>query len=848
MAADTGYSPIPSVQPTMDALPSQQVPADEETFGAGIGRSLRRTGAIMRQAADAEFDLTLQMERQSQETQALDASSEFSRQASAVQLEYNKLKGQQAVNGLPEYQKRLRDLRGEIGKSLKKPLAQRAYKFRTDSYETSALNAFGTHAANESDAAYLAALDGSIGAAKDRAVQKVLSGQNAAIDYSETLNETLAKAQFLGLDKKGADALVQQNTNAITAQVIQALVAAGRPEEANALLKGSQITNAPGTDVPLLSGEVIAPLTANVQGGLVKKGTDYVQSLDPLQRVDVLSKAIEGRTGTPADFLDQGDKVEGLRQAQDDLRILAERAQAARDKELAEINERKASDLKIRVNRGLATVPEIDRAFERNEISGAQRAEWIKQIEDNGGPNGDLAVFSALNGSAVLDPKNPDDVKAVNGFFNRNVAPQLAQLRVPFAGADRDKARAGVTEFVMRTGIMPDPVKRTIRGGLRSGSPQFRVTAADMIDRLSESAPYVLNDFSVEDIALGKSIAQSVRDGMPPEEAIKLADDMQRIPTEVKDLRRQRMRARVGNGQSMVEQASGRALGSMQRSTLGYILGYPSVTVGDAATAEFRRMFEEAYVLTGDEQQAYDSASAVFKRSWGVSNISGQPTLTKNAPEKLYGVLDHGADDGAWIRQQLVNDVNQALAPAPGDISAPPPGMIEPGVLAPAELGDNWATFEVAEDGIHKTIVLPTEPGDRPANDATGFLGDAVQRWRNNRERMVGVFVDEESAQAVMRAATSKPPTPAPVIHPDRIIAAPDMQTGGNGTYGVMIRNDSGALEPMLDKSGRPMRWRPDFATSGKAAEIRAKKALEVEQARRERRIIMEQPVFAPGL
>ena len=100
------------------------------------------------------------------------------------------------------------------------------------------------------------------------------------------------------------------------------------------------------------------------------------------------------------------------------------------------------------------------------------------------------------------------------------------------------------------------------------------------------------------------------------------------------------------------------------------------------------------------------------------------------------------------------------------------------------------------------------------------------------------MFEDEESAQAAMRGGAK----PAPTIDPTRIVAAPDLETGGNGTYGVMIRNDSGALEPMMGKNGRPMRWRPDFALSPKGAELKAKKAAQVEQARAVQKYQQEHP------
>ena len=866
--ADTGYTPFPTVQPTADALPPLSIPGDAEDFGAGIGRSLQRTGAIMRRNQEAEFGLQVQMAERAQETQALDASSAFSRKSSEMEIEFAKLNGQHAVDAFPEYQKNLAGLRTEIGQTLKGPLAQRAYKARTEGYETASLRSLGVHAANQGDAAYLAAKDGEISAATDRAVLHSLN-DNVAPDYTEVISATLAKAQFQGLPKIAADAMVQKNISSVTASVIQGRIAAGKPEEALVLLKGAQATNAPGTEIPLLSGDVVAPLTAQVQGAMEAYGADYVQALDPLRRVDVLTKSIEGKTGTPADYLDPGDKAQGLRNALSDLKTLADQAEAARQKVLNEQNERKASDLKVRINRGLASVDEVERLYEQNGISGAQRAEWIKQIEDGGGANADATVFAALNGSAVLDPKNADDVKAVDGFFNRNIAPQL---KVPFAAAGKNAARQGVTDFVMRTGIMPDAIKRQIRGGLRAGSPEFRVTAADMLDRISESNPYVLNDFAVEDIALGQTISQAVRDGLPPVEAVKLADDMERTPKDVRDMRSQRMNQRVAGQPSILERSSGRALEEITgRSWLGFVSGQPSLTVTDAAVSEFRRDFERAYILTGDEGAAAKSAQSVFKRSWGVSMLSGKPTLTKNGPEKLYGVLDHGPNDGAWIREQLVKDVGaQMRTPA----EALPEGMMEPDENTESMF--DFETFPMVknadgtnshivttirgfeEGGKEVYVVLPTmvggqqltpEQADQRYIDTRKNFGKfptvaQAEAWDKRQHEDLDAWLTEKGGGSSGPSLTmfpdvqsgaiyaAPPPRPKQVIDPARIEAEPDLQTGGDGTYGVMIRNDSGALEPMMDKSGRPMRWRPDWASSTKAAEVARQKQKQIDAAK----------------
>jgi hypothetical protein len=144
------------------------------------------------------------------------------------------------------------------------------------------------------------------------------------------------------------------------------------------------------------------------------------------------------------------------------------------------------------------------------------------------------------------------------------------------------------------------------------------------------------------------------------------------------------------------------------------------------------------------------------------------------------------------------SDGRPANAPtaAPRDIAAPPTGMIEPGGLSPRDVGDNWATFEVVEDGVHKTVILPTQPGDKPADDATGFLGDAIERWKGNREKMVGIFEDEKSAQAVMKA-TAVPAAPA------RVIEGPKGTTErARGPGGIVIYRVGGKW---VDRNGKPI-------------------------------------------
>jgi hypothetical protein len=76
------------------------------------------------------------------------------------------------------------------------------------------------------------------------------------------------------------------------------------------------------------------------------------------------------------------------------------------------------------------------------------------------------------------------------------------------------------------------------------------------------------------------------------------------------------------------------------------------------------------------------------------------------------------------------------------------------GNLDPAEAGDFWATHEVSRGGIPEHLVLPARPGDRPANDDTGFLGTAVDRYLKDGQHYGAFDSDEAGARFMQNAAT----------------------------------------------------------------------------------------------
>lgn len=162
----------------------------------------------------------------------------------------------------------------------------------------------------------------------------------------------------------------------------------------------------------------------------------------------------------------------------------------------------------------------------------------------------------------------------------------------------------------------------------------------------------------------------------------------------------------------------------------------------------------------------------------------------------------------------------QSWVPMPGEkqtSSDTPQVGAGTGNLDRTTAGDNWATVEVGENGYHPTYVLPTQPGDRPANDETGFLGDAWERYKKTG-KMYGRFLDENSANTYMKGPSSDNRVPGKLgdmidqIASDEQVApeiahafAMEESSGGKD------KNDAGVVGKGTDN---PMQLHPDTAAA----------------------------------
>lgn len=325
-----------------------------------------------------------------------------------------------------------------------------------------------------------------------------------------------------------------------------------------------------------------------------------------------------------------------------------------------------ASDLEIAVRRGKAGYAEIENAMKAGVITPAKRTELTlgldlanrKLAEGQASERGQIArVHSALEGRGMfLDFRSDKDRKAVDLFYERVFRPSIERAQL-----DPAQALQEAVTFTARTGIMPSPMRQVIRGALRAGDAAepgnggifnrlSKAQAADILDRLKDANPQVLNDFSEQDIALGNSIQTYVRAGVAPLQAVALAEKNLSVPDAEREARKTRY---------VAEKAPTKNLKRLESELTGFRWFSPNMPakLPDALTGEFERLTREEFVRSGELEAAQSTALDHLRRVWGVTRVDGKPRWMKYAPETVFQVP--GEPDGAWIREQLYAEVSK---------------------------------------------------------------------------------------------------------------------------------------------------------------------------------------------
>lgn len=383
--------------------------------------------------------------------------------------------------------------------------------------------------------------------------------------------------------------------------------------------------------------------------------------------------------------------------------IPAERAQALRaaaekqiETETRERNAYAVSDLEIAVNRGEAGVREIEAAYQAGTLTPAKRTELTKVADKvtNASVTEDAQigrVVSSMAAGLPLDPGNTDDRRAVDLHFSRVFAPALAQTAP-------ERQVEAVLGYVNSAGVVPTALKNQWTATLRGNDAATKAGTADAIARLNEMNPRLLENFDATDRRVAMSIASNLRLGIPAPQAVKRAEEA----VHNADDPARKVRAARLSEEKLLKNSETVVADALAEPAL-FSLDFGDATVGDAIVGEYRTLYRDHYLATGDADASKDLALSDVKRTWAVSRVGGERRLMKYAPER-YGVPTMSdADNAAWMQGQLNADLQGLGLPSEGI-------RLEVDPVTARQSPPSYIVLHEREDGVIDTLIKNGSP------------------------------------------------------------------------------------------------------------------------------------------
>ena len=346
----------------------------------------------------------------------------------------------------------------------------------------------------------------------------------------------------------------------------------------------------------------------------------------------------------------------------------AERQQREHERALEAGRSRWLSDFEIKLSRGEVGYQDVEKAYSRGMLKPHERTQAVlrldRRVEEEGKAVAELGrVGAAIAGEGLaMDPRSERDRKAVDAHYA--LTAKAWERAVPQEQMERTLRYASQPGV----GMLPTPVKTSLRGWLRAGTPEQKVMAADMMARIRSTNPQLLNDIADEDLAAGNLVGVYASYGVPATEAVRLAEEGLRAPKAERE-------ARAGQYGELVKKAPAKdfLVRELNGNWVYRALPGGNPEIPAPLVEEFDRLSRVEFERHGNMEAARKTALDTVGRVWGVTRLGGSHRWMKGAPEAFYGApgLD-GEANAKWMGEQLVADLQ-----ASGGLFDPNAGPLE---------------------------------------------------------------------------------------------------------------------------------------------------------------------------
>lgn len=286
--ADLPYQPFATQSPSGEGAPGFSMPDVPEASGAGVVRSLGRASQTLGEIGKQQFEQAIRFQQMDNETFALDKGSEVSSQLSDAETTFRQLKGLNAGQQLARFEADIQKIGDRAIASAPNLPTRLAVQRQFKNYSAATLKSMRLHAADQSDAANTAAAKGAIDAAKSRFVLHY-GLSDSLPDIEEIHDLALGLAHSQGLPDDATNAFVQAQFSDAYSQVVNARIAYGHVDQAQAAVEDALKRTIPGTDIPLLDAKALATLPETLKqarSSLDAQGRAAREEQDRLDRQD----------------------------------------------------------------------------------------------------------------------------------------------------------------------------------------------------------------------------------------------------------------------------------------------------------------------------------------------------------------------------------------------------------------------------------------------------------------------------------------------------------------------------------------------------------------------------------
>ena len=370
---------------------------------------------------------------------------------------------------------------------------------------------------------------------------------------------------------------------------------------------------------------------------IVSRGT-ILGSFERAADKDAYLAEFQDRTDLP---IDQKTKLVNLMQQMQTNEQQTQKALMAEEIKLQELaRAKRASDVEIAVDRGEAGYKEVEESFLAGDISGPKRTQLIGVLDSQVELEQDKAMAAAglniaMMGGQPMDPKNKVNQTVVQETLDTSLGP--AQN---WGEAERQVA----AELISKSGIMPPDTQSFVRSYINSPNAEQAQSAADLVARVNEKSPYVLDSMSATDKSVAMMMHRNVSQGMDPEVALETArNTVFATPEQIQ-----------ARDMDFSENFKDQTPDIIEEMDLPFWSVDPSPST--AMSASYEHLAKQHYMLTGDMEYAQTQAEKDMARIWGPSTVNGDRMIIKAPPEAFYGV-DGVSDD--WIRRDLVESYDE---------------------------------------------------------------------------------------------------------------------------------------------------------------------------------------------